>query len=342
MTSADDLPPVPFASLPEPISALPDSNASISPSSSPSPAPPPPPSTVASSPIKSDSSGSRNRGVERIVGPANSVRKHSAELMKQYGLLEEPLASATRLIAMVVELWNRAIEEIVLDVIMWNESKAQIKSYHSRARSHLLYLIKEKVDCKTLSLYSKKFFLSFRECSSDYLDCSCKFLAPEIVDVIYAKYFNGMKMLGNKDPEFLERINPTLVCLVAAGIWHWLRAWHPGTYIKREDFTGSNESVMRTFTRMLNTWWNRRLSITFACRKIEVIPVQAFEEGEESLRKALEAFREASNHPLVSTRDQGQSVTPGNPMRSSEHNFKSRIGKQCQMRWKVMPSWKNR
>ncbi|KAL0630998.1 hypothetical protein Q9L58_010151 [Maublancomyces gigas] len=331
MTSAEDLPPVPFASLPEPISPLPDFNASVP------PAPPPPPPTPAASPIESDSSRSRNCGVESIVGPANSVVKDYAEFIKKYVLLKEPLSSATLFIAMVVELWNRANEEMILDVIMCNESKAQIKSYHLRARSHLLYLIKEKVDCKTLNLLRHyvgpthsiqriEYLLENDRCLSSpdhYTVCSCKFLAPEIVVVIYAKYFYVTKMLGNKDPEFLERINLTFVCLVTAGIWHGIRAWRTGTYIKPKDFTGSNE---RTFTRMMNTWRNRRPSvqeavmdhikqairerITLACGKIEVIPVQAFEEDEELLRKALQAFREVSNHPLVSTTGQGQLVTP--------------------------------
>lgn len=70
-------------------------------------------------------------------------------------------------------------------------------------------------------------------------------MAPEIVDVLYAKYFYGTKMLGNMDPEFLDRINLTFVCLVAAGIWHSLRAWCTGMYIKPQDFTGSDEAVMR-------------------------------------------------------------------------------------------------
>ncbi|KAL0630706.1 hypothetical protein Q9L58_010445 [Maublancomyces gigas] len=83
ITSGEDLPPVPFASLPEPISPLPDSNVSVSPASSLSPTPPPPLPTPASSAIESDYSRSRKRGVDRIVGPANSLLKHWAELMKK-------------------------------------------------------------------------------------------------------------------------------------------------------------------------------------------------------------------------------------------------------------------
>lgn len=83
-------------------------------------------------------------------------------------------------------------------------------------------------------------------------------------------------MLGNMNRKFLEKITPVLVCLMAAGIWHCLRAWQSGIYVRPEDFNGNNRSVMRkalkalvkalvnivmalgTCTRMLNTWRSRR------------------------------------------------------------------------------------
>ncbi|KAL0630705.1 hypothetical protein Q9L58_010444 [Maublancomyces gigas] len=87
--------------------------------------------------------------------------------------------------------------------------------------------------------------------------------------------------------------------------------------------------ALGTFIRMMDTWRNQRPSvqegvidlikqvirerIPFACGKIEVIPVQALEEDEEAPRKALQAFREASNHPLISTTAHGQSVTLEEP-----------------------------
>lgn len=83
-------------------------------------------------------------------------------------------------------------------------------------------------------------------------------------------------MLGNMNHEFLEKITPVLVRLVAAGIWYCLLASQSGIYVRSEDVTGSNRTVMckvskalvealinilmalRTFTRMLNTWRSRR------------------------------------------------------------------------------------
>jgi len=45
---------------------------------------------------------------------------------------------------------------------------------------------------------------------------SFRFLAPQIADAIYGKYFNGKRKLRMLDPEFIHRVNGTLVCLTCA------------------------------------------------------------------------------------------------------------------------------
>ncbi|KAI5837002.1 hypothetical protein DFP73DRAFT_532306 [Morchella snyderi] len=71
------------------------------------------------------------------------------------------------------------------------------------------------------------------------------FLAPKIIDILYYKYFDGVRMRGVKDPEFLERIIPTFVCLISTAIWHGIRAWSTGTYVKTDHFQSQNENVVR-------------------------------------------------------------------------------------------------
>ncbi|KAL0630733.1 hypothetical protein Q9L58_010414, partial [Maublancomyces gigas] len=68
--------------------------------------------------------------------------------MKQYVLLEEPITSSTCLIALVLELWNCANEEMILDVIKCNDSKGQVAPRH---------LINEKVNCA--SLYQLQYYV---------------------------------------------------------------------------------------------------------------------------------------------------------------------------------------
>jgi len=54
---------------------------------------------------------------------------------------------------------------------------------------------------------------------------SLRFLAPQIADAIYGKYFNGKRKLVMLDPEFINRVNGTIVCLTCAILFHQLRAY---------------------------------------------------------------------------------------------------------------------
>ena len=102
-----------------------------------------------------------------------------------------------------------------------------------------------------------------------------RFLAPQIADAIYLKYFDGIKMQGMVDPGFLERINGTMICLTCAMLFHALRALQTGIYKKPPDFkhdvvggkvSESSSVLSRTkiangsrktqdlFARQKNTW----------------------------------------------------------------------------------------
>ena len=65
---------------------------------------------------------------------------------------------------------------------------------------------------------------------------SFRFLAPQIADVIYGKYFNCKRKLGMLDLEFIKRVNGTLVCLTCAILCHQLRAYRLRVYQDPPDF----------------------------------------------------------------------------------------------------------
>jgi len=65
---------------------------------------------------------------------------------------------------------------------------------------------------------------------------SFQFLAPQIADTIYGKYFNGKKKLGMLDPEFINRVNGTMVCLTCAILCHQLRAYRLWVHQDPQDF----------------------------------------------------------------------------------------------------------
>ncbi|RPB18237.1 hypothetical protein L211DRAFT_854316 [Terfezia boudieri ATCC MYA-4762] len=55
-----------------------------------------------------------------------------------------------------------------------------------------------------------------------------QFQAEEIVAIVYQKYFEGAKRKGNREPDFLEKINGVFICFVATAISHCLKAWKTG------------------------------------------------------------------------------------------------------------------
>jgi len=59
---------------------------------------------------------------------------------------------------------------------------------------------------------------------------SFQFLAPQIADAIYGKYFNGKRKFGMLDPEFINPVNGTIVCLTCAILCRQLRAYRLGVY----------------------------------------------------------------------------------------------------------------
>jgi len=62
------------------------------------------------------------------------------------------------------------------------------------------------------------------------------FLAPQIADAIYGKYFNGKRKLGMLDPEFINNVNGTMVFLTCTILCHQLRAYRLGVYLDPPDF----------------------------------------------------------------------------------------------------------
>ena len=49
-------------------------------------------------------------------------------------------------------------------------------------------------------------------------------------------YFEGKKMSGLADPEFIGMIGGTFICFMSAVLCHTLRVWWTGIYIELKDF----------------------------------------------------------------------------------------------------------
>lgn len=67
-------------------------------------------------------------------------------------------------------------------------------------------------------------------------DIALRFLAPQIADTIYLKYFNEIKMQGMVDLGFVEQINSTIICLTCAIQFNALKALQTGIRQKSRNF----------------------------------------------------------------------------------------------------------
>ena len=52
-----------------------------------------------------------------------------------------------------------------------------------------------------------------------------RFLAPQLADAIFTRYFDSRKKIGYKDIDFVDQINEVFICLFATAIYHSLKAW---------------------------------------------------------------------------------------------------------------------
>ncbi|KAI5846451.1 hypothetical protein DFP73DRAFT_525947 [Morchella snyderi] len=246
-------------------------------------------------------------------------------------------------------MWSAASRRVGCTVDLDEVVIKQVRSLHSRVRSHLMHEVKGCVADSTIYglgnlsgpearaaqveyLLKNNRFLNpaqhyerapknaqtaLENAANRYKTYRLRFLAPEIIDILYYKYFDGVRMRGVKDPEFLERITPTFICLILTAIWHGIRAWSTGTYVKPDHFLFQNESVViETFNRMSNTWKGRSRQNQEATLEvikdnlrekirekkgitIELIPEDGFSEDDEALAADPAAFRNAQKAPPI-------------------------------------------
>ncbi|KAH0611271.1 uncharacterized protein H6S33_010536 [Morchella sextelata] len=269
-----------------------------------------------------------SRSANILSMQAQRIEKECSTLIGDHTLLHEPFPPAARLTVLVVNMWAAASRRVGCAVDLDEVVIKQVRSLHSRVRSHLMHEVKGRLADSTIYGLGKLSSPEARAAQVEYLlkndrflspaqhyeTYRLRFLAPEIIDILYYKYFDGVRIRGVKDPEFLERITPTFICLISTAIWHGIRAWSTGTYVKPDHFQSQNESVVKTFNRMSNTWKGRSRQNQEATLEvikdnlrekirekkgitIEVIPEDGFSEDDEALAADLAAFRNARRAP---------------------------------------------
>ncbi|KAI5839760.1 hypothetical protein DFP73DRAFT_529596 [Morchella snyderi] len=216
---------------------------------------------------------------------AQRIEKKCSTLIGDHTLLHEPFPPAARLSVLVVSMWAAASRRVGCTVDLDDVVIKQVRSLHSRVRSHLIHEVKGRLSDSTIyglgnlsgpearAAQAEDLLKNDRSLSpaQHYETYRLRFLAPEIIDILDYKYFDGVRM--------------------------------------RE-----NENVVRTFNRMSNTWKGRSRQNQEATLEvikdnlrekirenkgitIEVIPEDGFSEDDEALAADPAAFRNAWKAP---------------------------------------------
>ncbi|KAF8423728.1 hypothetical protein BGX38DRAFT_1147240 [Terfezia claveryi] len=156
------------------------------------------------------------------------------------GISKRTRTFAGEVLLLIENAWARAqIESRYLDRVLAVD--CYLKSIHTRTRAHLVAechshiakiysinrLSKEEMKQKIEYLLDGDRFIC-RRAKQDLHEG--RFRAEEIVAIVFQKYFEGAKRKGNREPNFLEKINGVFICFVATAIRHCLKAWKTGKY----------------------------------------------------------------------------------------------------------------
>ncbi|KAH0602464.1 uncharacterized protein H6S33_008803 [Morchella sextelata] len=256
-----------------------------------------------------------SRSANVLSMQAQRIEKECSILIGEHTLVHEPFPPAARLSILVVSMWATASRRVGCRVDFDEVVIKQVRSLHSRVHSHLMHEVKGSLVDSTIYglgnlvgpearaaqveyLLKNDRFLSPQQHYETY---RLRFLAPEIVDILYFKYFDGVRMRGVRDPEFLERITPTPICLISTAIWHGIRVWSTGTYVKPDHFQSQNESVvklcglpsaLRAVTDAFRAILNCRADITTREATLEVIKDNLREKIREKKGVTIEVIPE--------------------------------------------------
>ncbi|KAI5839098.1 hypothetical protein DFP73DRAFT_530375 [Morchella snyderi] len=257
---------------------------------------------VAESQVASISDSTDDRFESTINIHAQRIEKKCSRLIGEHTLLHEPFPPAARLSVLVVGMWAAVSCRVGCTVDLDEVVIKQVRSLHSRVRSHLMHEVKGRLADSTIYGLGNLSGPEARAAQAEYLlkndrflspaqhyeTYRLRFLAPEIIDILYYKYFDGVRMRGVKDPEFLEWITPTFICLISTAIWHGIRAWSTGTYVKPDHFQSQNENVVSNHPRSLT-------AITRALRAVKdaLETTECFESGDG--RSQEETFNRMRN-----------------------------------------------
>ncbi|KAF8416532.1 hypothetical protein EV426DRAFT_721788 [Tirmania nivea] len=164
----------------------------------------------------------RCRLLSTIPDRLQDLVRHAQNEVADYTLFTMPFLSPAEVLFLLSDAWERAQDSERKYEEKNKAVDAYLKSIHSRNRSHLVAecrntiddifdfrcLAKDEKASKVRWLLQDDRFVYREEHRESF---GHRFLAKEIVDVIYNRFYAGKKMKGHQDSKFHEKINKEMV-----------------------------------------------------------------------------------------------------------------------------------
>ncbi|KAG0644731.1 hypothetical protein HOY80DRAFT_1027762 [Tuber brumale] len=196
-----------------------------------------------------------------MQGEGRIVFENAANMVQYHTWFVNPFVKPSASHSLLESYWVKAASKLGCPgLAMQKHAMTFLKSRQSSARSHLVsetritvqnfydLLHKQPAEIRAKVSYLREAD-RFMCHPSKQENCSFRFGTPEIVKLLYHKWFHNVKMRGLTDKSFLGRINGVLICLTAAGIYQALKAWSTGTFVQPSDFPALTAKVALTLSR---------------------------------------------------------------------------------------------
>ncbi|KAI5839998.1 hypothetical protein DFP73DRAFT_597842 [Morchella snyderi] len=201
-----------------------------------------------------------SRGANVLSMQAQRIEKECSTLIGDHTLLHEPFPPAARLSVLVVSMWAAASRRVGCTVDLDEVVIKQVRSLHSRVRSHLMHEVKGRLSDSTIYGLGNLSGPEPRAAQGEYLLKNDRFLSP-------AQHYESQ---NENVVKTFNRMSNT-----------WKRR-------SRQN----QEATLEVIKDNLREKIREKKDIT-----IEVIPEDGFSEDDEALAADLAAFRNARKTP---------------------------------------------
>ncbi|KAF8437829.1 hypothetical protein BGX38DRAFT_1273858 [Terfezia claveryi] len=190
--------------------------------------------------------GKKTRSFAGIPGIYQGITNTTRKIVEHYTLYKKPLLTLGEILLLIQNAWARAQTECrYLERV--SAVDIYLKSIRTRTRAHLV------AECHS---HITKIY-GINHLSKDAMKEKVEYLLDGDRFICRRakreKYFEGRKRKGNREPNFLEKINGVFICLVATAIRHCLKAWRTGKCADSvQEF--KYETAWLTYERISKTW----------------------------------------------------------------------------------------